>query len=240
MFIPIGDDNSRRETTPIIVYLLIAANFAVWMKQLSLGDAFTMGYSTIPYELTHGVDLAGMHIVRAGDEAVRMDFYPGPHPIYLTALSSMFMHGSWMHILGNMLYLWIFGDQIEDLLGHGKFLLFYLLCGLAADAAQVMAAPDSLIPCLGASGAIAGVLGAYLVRFGSNPVRVLTNRGVANVSAIYVLGFWIVLQFLGQAGSATGVQSGVAYLAHIGGFIAGIVLVFVVPRRSAGQRFDWQ
>src|SRR3954466_1117270 len=187
MFIPIGDDNSARRLTPVVVYLLIAANVVVWLLQLTLGDKFTMGYSTIPYEITHGVDLIGNHSVTVGGESQVLHHAAGPTPIYLTLLTSMFMHGSWMHIIGNMLYLWIFGDQIEDRLGHARFLLFYLLCGLVAGLAQVFASPTSTIPGLGASGAIAGVLGAYLLRFPRNPVRVLFLRAVVAVPAILVL-----------------------------------------------------
>src|SRR6266498_5130274 len=103
-----------------------------------MGDGFTMGFSTVPYEITHGTDLTGLHRIVIGGHSVRLNHYAGPTPIYLTLLTSMFMHGSWMHIIGNMLYLWIFGDQIEDRLGHVKFLIFYLLCGLAAGMAQVL------------------------------------------------------------------------------------------------------
>jgi membrane associated rhomboid family serine protease len=158
-------------------------------------------------------------------EALR--HYAGPTPIYLTLLTSMFMHGSWMHIIGNMLYLWIFGDQIEDELGHGKFLLFYLLCGLAAGLAQVFYSPDSLIPALGASGAIAGVLGAYLIRHPTRRVRVMFAYNVLALPAFIVLGGWIVLQIISQV-SVVGGTGGVAYMAHIGGFIAGVVLIFVL------------
>ena len=147
--------------------------------------------------------------------------YPGPVPIQLTLLSSMFMHGSWMHILGNMLYLWIFGDQIEDALGHFKFLAFYIVCGVAAAFAQIFYSPDSVIPTLGASGAIAGVLGAYLIKHPTNRVRVLMLRFVTHMPAAVVLGFWIVLQIFSQVSTPAGKSSGVAYMAHIGGFVAG-------------------
>ena len=154
--------------------------------------------------------------------------YPGPAPIHLTLFSAMFMHGSWMHILGNMLYLWIFGDQIEDLLGHFKFLAFYIVCGLAAAGAQIAWHPDSVIPTLGASGAIAGVLGAYLVKYPHNRVRVLVGRMITHMPAWIVLGFWIVIQFVSQAGTPRGSGGGVAYWAHIGGFVAGAALILVL------------
>ncbi|HEY0714006.1 MAG TPA: rhomboid family intramembrane serine protease, partial [Polyangia bacterium] len=198
MFLPIGDDNSERHRTPIVVYALIAASALVWMLQLSQGDAFTMGFSTVPYEITHGVDLVGAKRVAVEGGAQTLRHYPGPTPIYLTLLTSMFMHGSWMHIIGNMAYLWIFGDQIEDRLGHVKFLLFYLLCGLAAGLAQVVYNPDSVIPALGASGAIAGVLGAYLVRHPRNRVRVMMFYQVVALPAIVVLGGWFLLQIVSQ------------------------------------------
>jgi membrane associated rhomboid family serine protease len=159
--------------------------------------------------------------------------YPGPTPIYLTLLSAMFMHASWLHILGNMLYLWIFGDQIEHLLGRGRFIVFYLLCGLAASLAQILYSPEGVVPSLGASGAIAGVLGAYMVKFPRNRVRVLMGRGITTMPALLVLGLWIVLQFFAQVGTAAGEATGVAYMAHIGGFVAGIALVLIL---TAGRR----
>ncbi|MEO6094854.1 MAG: rhomboid family intramembrane serine protease [Fibrobacteria bacterium] len=230
MLIPLGDDNSGRRITPYVVYGLVAANALVWYLQLTQGASFTYGYSAVPYEITHGVDLTrdGMVDIRGQDFPVPQ--YPGPAPIYLTLLSSMFMHGSWMHILGNMLYLWIFGDQIEDALGHLKFLGFYLLCGLAAAAAQIGYSPDSVIPTLGASGAIAGVLGAYLIKHPTNRVRVLVIRFITHLPAAVVLGFWIVLQVFSQVGIPAGKASGVAYMAHIGGFIAGAILILIFGR----------
>jgi membrane associated rhomboid family serine protease len=228
MFIPIGDDNSRRSTTPYVVYGLLAANAAMWFVQLQQGEAFTSGYSAVPYEIVNNVDLVQMDVIQVQGERFQVPQYPGPTPLRLTLLSSMFMHGSWMHIIGNMVYLAIFADQIEDYLGHFRFLIFYILCGLAAGFAQIAYNPDSHIPCLGASGAIAGALGAYLFRFPTNAVRVLLFfRSVTVMPAFIVLGMWIVLQFISQI-SVVGEHSGVAYLAHIGGFIAGVILVFVL------------
>jgi membrane associated rhomboid family serine protease len=189
----------------------------------------------VPYELTHGQDLTGTRTVEAGGEAFPVRLYPGPTPIYLTLLSAMFMHASWLHILGNMLYLWIFGDQIEHLLGRGRFIVFYLLCGLAASVAQILYGPDGVVPSLGASGAIAGVLGAYMVKFPRNRVRVLVGRGLTTMPALLVLGLWIVLQFFAQVGTPASEATGVAYMAHIGGFVAGIVLVMVM---GAGRRLS--
>ncbi len=163
---------------------------------------------------------------------------PGPSPIYLTLLTAMFMHGGWLHILGNMLYLWIFGDNIEDNFGHGKFLIFYLICGLVASFAQIMVDPSSPIPSLGASGAIAGVLGAYLVMFPHNRVRNIVALGfiwtTIELPAVIVLGFWIVIQIFYQYTSSyqSRHSGGVAYMAHIGGFLAGVVLSFIFRNRQ--------
>ncbi len=232
MFIPIGDDNSRVRTFPVVTYLLIGANVAMWLLQLRGDEAFTGGLSFVPDEITSGRDLVGTTSVFLNDRSIAIPQYVGPSPIWLTIFTAMFMHGSWMHIIGNMLYLHIFGDQIEDDLGHLKFLMFYLVAGVAASLAQVAVDPHSTIPCLGASGAVAGVLGAYLLRYPYNRVRVLIVRQVADVSAVMVIGFWILLQFLGQMGSAVGTSDGVAYMAHIGGFAGGIVMLFLLGRRS--------
>jgi membrane associated rhomboid family serine protease len=233
MVIPIGDEPSGLRTPPYVVYGLIAINVLVWLLQLQVGESFTNGWSTVPYEITHGQDLIGTRTVMAGGEAFPVRLYPGPTPIYFTLLSAMFMHGSWLHILGNMLYLWIFGDQIEYLLGRGRFIVFYLLCGLAASLAQILYSPEAVVPSLGASGAIAGVLGAYMIKFPRNRVRVLMGRGVTTMPALMVLGLWILLQFFSQVGTPAGEATGVAYMAHIGGFVAGIALVLLM---TAGRR----
>jgi membrane associated rhomboid family serine protease len=234
MVIPLGDERTGREVTPYVLYGLIAVNAIVWLIQLSAGDSFTNGWATVPFEITHGQDLVGTQTISVGGQSISIPEAPGPTPIYLTLLSAMFMHGGWMHILGNMLYLWIFGDQIESLLGHGRFLFFYLVCGLAASAAQILYGPDSVVPSLGASGAIAGVLGAYLVKFPRNRVRVLIARGgITEMPAMLVLGLWILLQIVSQVGTPAGEATGVAYMAHIGGFIAGLALIFLLTRRAA-------
>jgi len=153
-----------------------------------------------------------------------------------TIFTSMFMHAGWIHLLGNMLYLWIFGDNVEDSFGHAKFMIFYLLCGIAATLAQLVFTATSSVPNLGASGAIAGVLGAYIVMFPRGQVRVMMGRGIIPMPALVVIGFWIVLQFVSGIGSISqsAETGGVAYMAHIGGFIAGIVLTFVF--RTIGTR----
>ena len=223
---PLGDDNTNRLTTPYVVYGLIALNALIYVLQVTAGDTFTYAWATVPVEITSGIDLVRPVVVNAGGESFSIPQYPGPTPIYLTLLSSMFMHGSFMHLAGNMLYLWIFGDQVEDLLGHWRFVVFYLVCGLVADFAHILPDPGSVIPTLGASGAIAGVLGAYLVKYPKNRVKVLMVRVITSVPAIIVLGLWFVFQFISQLsdGPAGG---GVAYMAHIGGFLAGMALVFV-------------
>lgn len=239
MFLPIGDDNTRRTTRPIVVWVIFGINAVVWLLQLTLGERFTNGFSAIPYELTNGVDLTTAQLIEVGGgQVVQVPHFPGPSPIWLTVLSAMFMHGSWMHILGNMAYLLIFADQIEDLLGHARFAIFYLACGVMASAAHVVVGPGSTIPSLGASGAIAGVLGAYLLIYPRNPVRVVSFYGVFAVPAFIVLGGWVLLQVIGQVNVIGRTGGGVAYMAHIGGFAAGVALIYLFggPRRRAEQR----
>lgn len=236
MFIPLGDNNRGRRLTPFVNYALIGLNAYMWYLQLSLGESFTASYAAIPLELSQGIDIVvTQHITVEGD-SVPIPQGPGPHPLWFTIFTSMFMHGSWMHLIGNMLYLNIFGDQVEDRLGHIRYLLFYLFAGVVATVTQVYADPASIIPNVGASGAIAGVLGAYLVLHPRNQVRVLFFREIIILPAMLVLGIWIVIQFLGQAGAAHG-AGGIAYLAHIGGFvvgfITGLLLRILTPLRRA-------
>jgi membrane associated rhomboid family serine protease len=232
MVMPLGDDDLDRRSVPIVTYALIAINVVVWLLELSGGERFINGYSAVPFEITHNTDLIGARTITVGGQNFPIELYAGPKPIYLTLVTSMFMHASWMHIIGNMLYLWIFGDNIEDRLGHARFLVFYLVCGFAASAAQIAFTADSVIPSLGASGAIAGVLGAYLVLFPKKNVRVLMARQVVNMPAFMVLGLWILLQIFSQIGVSGGQSSGVAYLAHIGGFIAGVALIYIFGGRA--------
>lgn len=244
MLFPIGDDNSERSITPWVTYALIGVNVLIFIYQTT-HPTFTYGYSYVPAEITSGRDLVGTFSVGGG----RVQLFPGPTPIYLTLLFAMFMHGDLMHIGGNMLYLWIFGDNVEDRMGHVKFLIFYLLTGVLASAAQIVVGPNSLIPNLGASGAIAGVLGGYLVLFPRQSVRVLMGRGIVEVPALIAIGLWGLLQFINGFGqlSSAGSSGGVAYMAHVGGFIAGIVLVFFFrnqqtrpPMGRAQQHDEWQ
>lgn len=209
---PIGDDNSSRRTFPFVTYALILINVLFFFVELSGGEGFIQQWSFVPRR-----------------------FMANPAADFPTIFTSMFMHAGWVHLLGNMLYLWIFGDNVEDQFGHAKFLIFYLLCGIGATFAQLMVSMGSSIPNLGASGAIAGVLGSYIVLFPRGQVSVLMGRGVIPMPALVVIGFWIVLQFVNGVGSIT--QStetgGVAYMAHIGGFITGLVLTFILRGVSA-------
>jgi membrane associated rhomboid family serine protease len=246
MLLPIGDDKTGRQTTPYVNYLIIAINIVVFLIELSQGDSFINGYAAIPYEITHGVDLVGRVAVRGVPGAVIPE-YPGPHPIYLTLLTSMFMHGGWLHIGGNMLFLWIFGDNVEDDFGHLKYLIFYLICGFAASFAQIALDPDSVVPSLGASGAIAGVLGSYLIMFPRNRVRAIVFLGfiftIVSLPAFIVIGLWIVTQLFSQfaaisSHSAQTAGGGVAYMAHIGGFFSGLVLTFLFRSRPQERNYD--
>jgi membrane associated rhomboid family serine protease len=204
---PIGDDNSSRRTFPFVTYALIALNVLFFFVELSGGDAFIMKWAFVPAR-----------------------FLANPVADVLTIFTSMFMHAGWVHLGGNMLYLWIFGDNVEDRFGHVKFIIFYLLCGIAATFAQLAFSMGSNIPNLGASGAIAGVLGAYILMFPQGKVNVLMGRGVIPMPALVVIGLWIVLQFFSGIGSIanTADTGGVAYMAHIGGFVAGFVLTFIL------------
>ncbi len=228
--LPIGDEDNAPQGFPVVNVLLIAINLAVFLYQLVSPD-FTNGFSSVPAEITTGRDLVGQFPITLPDGSVALvDEARGPSPIWLTLLTSMFMHGGWTHIGGNMLFLFIFGDNVERALGHLRYLGFYLLCGLVASLAQVYSGPDSILPSLGASGAIAGVLAAYLVLFPRNRVRVLIGYFVTSVPAVLMIGLWAVIQFVNGFG-ATGVNAqsgGVAYMAHIGGFIAGLGLAFLL------------
>ena len=203
---PIGDDNTSRRIVPLVTYALIALNVLFFYVELSSGDTFIGKWAFVPGR-----------------------FLGNPFGDFLTLFTSMFMHAGWAHLGGNMLYLWIFGDNVEDRFGHIKFTIFYLLCGLAATFAQLAFSLGSDVPNLGASGAIAGVLGAYILLFPQGKVRVLQGQRVIQVPALIAIGFWIVLQFFSGIGSiANTVQTGgVAYMAHIGGFLAGFVLTFL-------------
>ena len=233
---PIGDDNSEITITPFVNYIFIGINILVFVLLQGLGgnDPFSYAYSLVPREVTEGIDVSGVvPIVAEGGRVIgNIEHYETPLPVYFNFLSSMFMHGDIMHIFGNMLFLFIFGDNLENLLGHIRFALFYIVCGFAAAFAQVFMDPNSLIPMLGASGAISGVLGGYLVLFPQRQVRAIIFNFLTTVPAFVALGLWIGVQMLQGYLSPAG-QGGVAYAAHIGGFIAGVALikVFAIGRR---------
>lgn len=209
---PIGDDNSARRTFPIVTYVLIALNVLVFFVELNGGDAFITQWAFVPSR-----------------------FLANPIGDFPTLFTSMFMHAGLVHLGGNLLYLWIFGDNVEDRFGHVQFIIFYLLCGLAALFAQLAFNLDSNVPNLGASGAIAGVLGAYILLFPQGKVSVLQGQRVIQMPALIVIGLWIVLQLFSGVGSITQTADtgGVAYMAHIGGFIAGFALTFLFRGNSA-------
>jgi membrane associated rhomboid family serine protease len=204
---PIGDDNTGRRTVPLVTYGLIALNVIVFFLELAGGEAFIQQWAFVPRR-----------------------FLANPGGDFLTLFTSTFMHAGWAHLAGNMLYLWIFGDNVEDRFGHLMFTVFYLVCGLAAIFAQLAFDAGSNVPNLGASGAIAGVLGAYILLFPQGKVKVLQGQQVVQVPALIVIGLWIVLQFFSGIGSITDAaqSGGVAYMAHIGGFLAGFVLTFLL------------
>ena len=234
---PIGDDNADRINAPIVTYILIGINIAVFFLLQMPSNNFTYGYAVVPYEITHGSDLTQSIATRFGT----IPQAPGPVPIQLTIFTAMFMHGGFMHLFGNMLYLWIFGDNVEDALGRVKFVIFYLLCGLIATFAQILTDSQSVIPNLGASGAIAGVLGGYLLMYPTRQVRVLAGYlGIIHMPAIIVIGLWGALQFMSGIGSIAPKtdqgSGGVAYWAHIGGFVAGLVLVSLFRNRTTQNR----
>ncbi|WP_075090915.1 rhomboid family intramembrane serine protease [Haloferula sp. BvORR071] len=233
MFFPISDDNREVMGTAYVSIALLLANVALFIVQL-MHPAFTYGWSVIPYEITHGTDLVGVAHINAGGAIHDVPQVAGPSPIYLTIFSAMFMHGGWMHIGGNMLYLWIFGDNVEHRFGSLKFLIFYLVSGIVATFAQIAVNPQSVIPNLGASGAIAGVLGAYLVLFPRNRVNAVFFFTIVSVPAVFVIGMWAFTQFASGFGSiATTDQTtgGVAYMAHIGGFLAGVAMALYARKR---------
>ena len=237
--LPIGDDDTR-SGVPLVNLALIAVTVAVFLYQLGSPD-FTNGFSMVPREITTGTDLVGRFPLPLPDGTTAViDEARGPSPIWLTVLSAMFMHGGWGHLGGNMLFLFIFGDNVERAFGHLRYLGFYLASGILATFAQIAIGPDSIIPNLGASGAIAGVLAGYLVLFPANRVRVLIGYFVTSVPAVLMIGLWAVFQFLNGFGSldpgAAAGGGGVAYFAHIGGFVAGLVLAFLLRPFAAPTR----
>jgi membrane associated rhomboid family serine protease len=238
-FIPLSDNPGVRRRFPFVNYALILINIGVFIYELTLpdqGDCFTKAYSLIPSAVLNA------HTVATGCSIAE------PTPVFLTLITAMFLHAGLLHIGGNMLYLWIFGDNVEDRLGHLWYLVFYLACGLAANIAQIAATVathgDLNVLNLGASGAIAGVLGAYLVFYPGSRVNTLVFLGVfftiARISAFIVIGFWFLIQLVDAfvsigPSSASGTGGGVAYFAHIGGFLLGLVIALLVRPMTSGR-----
>ena len=236
--LPIGDENDHAGIA-FVTMAFIAANVLAFLYEVNRPaeavQAFIYAWGVVPREYTGGGDLPPYI----------------PYPYWSTLLTSMFLHGGWGHLGGNMLFLWIFGDNIEHRLGHVRFVLFYLATGLAASFAHIFFNAGSAIPAVGASGAISGVLGGYLLLFPRNAVYVLTWGGVVAVPAIFMLGLWILMQFINGVGSIAATEEtsggGVAYMAHIGGFVAGLAMAPLfaagrraAPPRAAGRRRRWR
>jgi len=227
MLFPISDDDRNLPGLAPVSILFLVANVCVFLYQMQVPE-FTYGYSLVPQEITTGVDLVGDVPIEFQGSTQTVPHAPGPSPLWLTLLTSMFMHGGIAHLGGNMLYLWIFGDNVEHRFGTMRFVFFYVVSGIAGTLAQIALAPDSIIPNLGASGAISGILGAYLVLFPKNKVQAIFIIRVVSLPAIIVIGLWAAMQIFGGFGSIAGAgqTGGVAYMAHIGGFVAGVIAAF--------------
>src|ERR1700741_1082450 len=253
MVLPLYDDNSDRTITPYVNYALIAANILVFVfpQQLGTNEHFTYAFSTVPKEIITGHDVVTSTRVLVDPVTGQRLLVPGlaetPFSVYITLLTSMFMHGGIAHIAGNMLFLWIFGDNIEDRLGHLRYLFYYLVCGLIASLAHVIATAalatnqsSLLVPSLGASGAISGVLGGYLLLYPKRRVTVILFRFLTDVPAYVAIGIWFAFQLISGLGMLGGGSQagGVAYAAHVGGFLAGLILIKFFDRggsRTAGE-----
>ena len=232
---PLGDDNSDRRISPLINIALIAINILVFVFLQGFGSnvRFTYSLTMVPQEILTGHDVVTedreVTDPGTGERFTVPGLQPTPWSVYLTLLTSMFMHGGLAHLFGNMLFLWIFGDNIENSMGHLRYLLFYLVTGVLASfghlATVVALGQDPYVPSLGASGAISGVLGGYLLLFPQRAVRVLIFRTITTVPAIVAIGLWFVFQVISGLGMLGGSATGVAYGAHVGGFVAGLVLV---------------
>jgi membrane associated rhomboid family serine protease len=230
--LPLADENLPDRGYAYATLVIIAINVLVFVFLQLPSEAFTYGWSAIAAEITKNVDLVGPVSVGTGAGQVVLPMSPGPSPIQLTLLTSMFMHGGWLHLLGNMLFLFIFGDNVEHTLGRLRYVAFYLIAGVVGSLAQIAIQPDSVIPSLGASGAISGVLGAYIVMFPGNRVLVFLFRFVVWVPALVAIGLWAALQFISGIGqiALTEQTGGVAYMAHIGGFLTGVVVGLLARR----------
>jgi rhomboid family protein len=237
MLFPIGDDNRDRTIIPFINYLIILANILVFIFLQDMGNnqKFTYEFSAIPEEILTGKDIVTQPEIYENPDTGQRYKMPGlgetPVSVYLTLLTSVFMHGSIAHIFGNMFFLWIFGDNIENKIGHYRYLIFYLICGILASLAHVYSSlllnDNLLIPTLGASGAISGVLGAYLLLFPKKRVKVILFYFLTDMPAIGAIGIWFLFQLVSGLGIlGTDAQGGgIAYGAHIGGFLSGLILI---------------
>ncbi len=220
--IPIGDDNITGGPPPLLNWALIAVNVAAFFLELSQPSeralqSFITAWGVVPREYSSGHDIAPLI----------------PLPFWSTLVTSMFLHGGWMHLGGNMLYLWIFGDNLNKVMGHVRYFLFYMVCGVAAGLAHIAFNSGSNVPTVGASGAISGVLGGYMLLFPRNRVRVMMRGGITAVPAYVMLGLWILIQVVSGAMDQGGEGGGVAFMAHVGGFVAGLVLVKLFARPGA-------
>ena len=260
----IGDEK-RHHGFPWMTILLVVANITAFQAQRYFGDPITYGYGLVPKEIIDGKDMVGRALIpireRVEDEKGEVSYrervlvinhQPGPTPIYLTFLTSMFLHGNWAHLIGNMLFLLVFGRNVERAMGHWLFLIFYLLVGVAAGMTHVFINPDGLTPYLGASGAISGVMGAYFFLFPFNWVKVWLVWVVADFPTVLVVGAWVLVQFLAtlDAFQEGELNVGIAYWAHVGGFVAGVVFVLTMLitvkvltflfRRPPPERYVWE
>ncbi|HEY9442285.1 MAG TPA: rhomboid family intramembrane serine protease [Gemmatimonadales bacterium] len=226
---PIRDDNPTLGT-PAITVVLIGLNVAAWILVQGMGAEPTLSQSVCELGLIPGELLGRIPEGYTLPMSREMSCVIGP-PHWYTPLSSMFLHGGWLHLIGNMWFLWLFGNNVEDSMGHGRYLVFYLLCGLAAASAQTLVNPNSAIPMVGASGAISGVMGAYIVLYPRVRIHMLIFLGFfitrAVVPAYVMLGYWLLLQIVGGLPALAEESGGVAFWAHAGGFLAGAVLVLV-------------
>lgn len=254
MLLPIGDDNRDRKITPVVNYLLIAINILVFIfwQQFGTDAHVTFAYATVPAEILTGHDIVTQSQVLVDPYTGRAFEMPGLQPagipIFLTLITSMFLHGGWAHLGGNMLFLAIFGDNLEDALGHRNYFIFYLLCGCLASLSHVFATlilgQNLLIPSLGASGAISAVLGGYIVLFPRKSIYVWFLFFIVSVPALLAVGLWFFFQVVNGLGALGGQEAGgVAYAAHIGGFVFGMLLVrrfarrFLALRSKAARRY---
>jgi len=236
---PYKDDNPT-ELTPVVTVGIIAANVLAWLFIQGMGSPAALVHSVCDLGLVPG------ELLRTAKPGSGVELAPGMFclvetPHYTTLLTSMFMHGGWLHLIGNMVFLWVFGNNIEDVMGHGRFVVFYLLCGVAAAGAQMLVSPHSVVPMVGASGAISGVLGAYLLLYPQVRVHTLLFLGfyatTVALPAYVMLGYWIFLQLLGGLGSLSGLDGGgTAFFAHIGGFVTGLLLIRLFASDDALRR----